>query len=260
VNGEGRQELFAGPEDGLGRILGLVVDRERSRLLAVDVGSSVTPGEDDRPDAVVVLDLDSGRVLHRLEALEAGQLNDVTVAPDGTVFATDSRQGTLWRAAPGASTLERWPPEVRIPGANGLAVAAGGEALFVAHATGIARVEVPTGEVTPLIANETRETLAAIDGLYRRGHTLIGVQNVTHPGRVIEIRLDAAGRRAVAVRTLLSHHHPALAEPTTGAVDGDRFLLLANSFVARLQPDGSVKDPESLRDPVILALPLDPLP
>lgn len=110
--------------------------------------------------------------------------------------------------------------------------------------------------MTPRIANATRETIAAIDGLYVRGQTLIGVQNVITPGRVIEMTLDAAGGGVTAVRTLLSHHHPALAEPTTGAVDGDRFLLLANSFAGRLQPDGTVRDAASITAPVILAVPL----
>ena len=39
------------------------------------------------------------------------------------------------------------------------------------------------------------ETLGAIDGLYARGDTLIAVQNVTNPGRVVELRLDANSGR-----------------------------------------------------------------
>jgi hypothetical protein len=210
-------------------------------------------------NAVLELEADSGALLRRLDAAGAGQLNDVTVAADGTVFATDSAQGGIWRAAPGDAALTRWLPDVALPGANGLALAGDGAALYVGHATGIARLELATGAVTPRLANPTRETVGAIDGLYRRGGTLIGVQNATHPGRVIEVALDAAGTGITAVRTLLSHHHLSLAEPTTGALDGDRFLLLANSFVGRLQPDLTVRDAATVTDPVVLAVPLAPL-
>ena len=58
------------------------------------------------------------------------------------------------------------------------------------------------------------------------------------------------------MRTLLSHHHPALDEPTTGAVDGDRFLLLAATGIRRLKPDGTIEDPATVPEPVVLALPL----
>ena len=62
-----------------------------------------------------------------------------------------------------------------------------------------------------------RETIAAIDGLYVDGGALIGIQNVTNPGRVIRIHLRADGKGAERIETLLSHHHPAIDEPTTGS-------------------------------------------
>ena len=256
VTPDGEQRRVADSEEGLGQVLGLAIDPGRRQLLAVDIGPLVEDPADRRTGAVVAIDLDSGEVARRLEAYGALQLNDVTAASDGTIYATDSAGGTLWHAAENASSLERWLPEVVIPGVNGLAVSADGEALYVAHSTGVARIDRGTGEVLPRIANDTRETLGAIDGLYARGRRLYGIQNVTNPGRVIAIELDETGTRAVEVTTLLSHHHPALDEPTTGTVAGDRLLVLANSHVARLEPDGSLRDEATIRAPVILSVPL----
>jgi sugar lactone lactonase YvrE len=258
VEGGKKEARFAGGFPGLGQVLGLALDGKRRRLFAVATNAIVPPAAAPPANAVVELDADSGRLLRRLDAAGANQLNDVAVAPDGTVFASDSGNGGIWRATPNDSKLTRWLDDGTLPGANGVAVSNDGKALFVAHTTGVARVELASATVLARIANPTRETLAAIDGLYVRGNTLIGVQNVTTPGRVIEMTLDAAGTGVTAVSTLLSHHHPALDEPTTGAVDGDRFLLLADSFVGRLGADGTIRDPGTLVEPTILAVPLTP--
>lgn len=261
VDADGTQRRFAGPFEGLGQVLGIAVDGGRRRVYAVATNALV-PREGVEPtNAVVELDADSGAVRRRLDAAGAGQLNDVAIAADGTVFASDSATGAIWRAAPGDAALQRWPADAALPGANGLAVSARGDALYVAHATGIARIVLASGAVDPpRLVNDTRETVAVIDGLYSRGDTLIGVQNFNNPGRVVEIALDAAGTRVSAVRTLLSHHHQALDEPTTGAVDGDRFLLLAATGIRRLQPDGTIEDAATVPEPVVLTLPLAPQP
>ncbi len=250
----GTETRLLGPTDGLGQILGLVVDSARRQLIAVDIGPQVPEGEPEPTGAVIVIDLEARKIVRRLEAAGAAQLNDVTVAADGTIYATDSGTGKLRRAKPASVVLEPWWPDLALPGANGLALSADGRALYVAHSTGIGRIEIASGELLPRIDNDTRETLGAIDGLYLRDNALYGVQNVTNPGRVIAATLDDTGTTVTAVRTLLSHHHPTLSEPTTGALAGNQFLLLANSHVARLQPDGTIRDEETLTAPVVLAI------
>ena len=46
-------------------------------------------------DEVVVLDLSSGKVLHRIPVAGAVFLNDVTIHADGTVYVSDSRTGKI---------------------------------------------------------------------------------------------------------------------------------------------------------------------
>ena len=259
VAADGAMQRFAGPFDGRPVVLGVAIDAGRRRAYAVVTNGLGRPEGAAVLDAVVELDADSGAVLRRLPAAGATQLNDVAVAADGTLFVSDSGAGSVWRAAPGAAALAAWL-EGSLPGANGVAVAPSGDAIFVGHATGIARIALADGAVTARLANDTGETLAAIDGLYARGGTLIGVQNVTNPGRVVELSLDPTGTRVTAVRTLVSHHHRALDEPTTGAVDGDRFLLLAATGVGRYQPDGTIADAATAPEPVVLEVALGPLP
>jgi hypothetical protein len=58
------------------------------------------------------------------------------------------------------------------------------------------------------------------------------------------------------VTGLQSHHHPAFAESTTGAIAGDVFYVIANSYVSNFQPNANIKDPEQLKATAILAIPL----
>ena len=96
--------------------------------------------------------------------------------------------------------------------------------------------------------------MAAIDGLYEHHGELIGVQNTTTPGRVILISLSREGDSVVGVRTLLSHHHPALDEPTAGAVAGDTFYLLAATGIGHFNREGRIDRLETLRSPTVLKI------
>lgn len=250
-----RQEVIADRRAGLVNVLGLAVDAPARRLYAVNTNALSPPADGSLRNEVLVFDLDKGALLGRLMASDAGQLNDVAVGASGYVYASDSRNGAVYqcpRDVDGEFKVLVAPGS--LSGANGLAVAENG-ALFVAHTTGVSRVDVKTGAVTPL-ANSTRETVGAIDGLYWRDGALLGIQNATNPGRVIQIGLDESLTNIAEVRTLLSHHHPALNEPTTGALAGDRLLVLANSYVAVLDETGKIRDRSVPRDPVVLAIDL----
>jgi len=56
----------------------------------------------------------------------------------------------------------------------------------------------------------------------------------------------------VRVRTLLSHHHNRLDEPTTGAIRDSDFMLLAATGTSRFKPDGTIDDPAAVPKPTIL--------
>jgi len=254
ANRKGEVKNFSGPEDNLDCVLGLFVDAAHEQLYAVSTNGFLDEAQKQRRNAVVRYDVKSGRLVNRYDAPDASQLNDLTVAADGTIYATDSASGTLFRKRPAEKILTPFGAKSALPGANGIALGADGS-LYVAISTGIAKIDLSSGMRTLLPQPDTVVT-GGCDGLYGYNGDLVGIQNVTNPGRVIRIALADQGTRISGVTTLQSHHHPEFSEPTTGAIAGDVLYVLANSYVGHFQPDGSLKNPEQLKPTAIVAVPL----
>lgn len=247
---------FAGTGAGLDAVLGLAVDAPRRILYAVSTSALTTEGRKNRRNAVVAFDIDSRRLLHRYDVPGAMQLNDVTVALGGRVFATDSASGAVYEiAVKGPGPVRQVLAPGQLGGSNGLAASPGGDRLYVAHSTGLAVIDVADGSVKR-VENRTRENVAAIDGLYQWQGQLIGVQNVTTPGRVILVTLSPDGAAVARVTTMLSHHHNALDEPTAGAVAGDNFYLLAATGFSHFNNEGRIDHPETSPTPRVVRIPL----
>jgi sugar lactone lactonase YvrE len=245
---------FSSPSDKLDAVLGLAVDAARGHLYAVSTNGFEESAKKERRNGVVRYDLKSGRLADRFAAAEAMQLNDLAVAPDGTLYVTDSNSGTLFRKKSGEATFTRFGAAGALRGANGIALGANGT-LYVALSTGIARVDTATGEATRLPQPDTVVT-GGIDGLYWHDGDLIGVQNSTNPGRVVRIALTDKGSRIAGLTVLQSHHHPDFDEPTTGAIAKGALHVIGNSYVGHYQPDGTITDAANLKGTAIIAVPL----
>jgi hypothetical protein len=243
---------FAGAGADLDSVLGLAVDSPRHTLYAVSTSALTTKGREHPRNEVVAFDLVTGTLVRRYEAPLAMQLNDVTVAFGGRAYVTDSGSGQVFELqADRPARVLVGPGQLR--GSNGIAASADGKRLYVAHATGIAIVDVASGAWKPLV-NRTRENVAAIDGLYQYNGQLIGVENVTNPGRVVLMRLSSDGDAIVELHTVLSHHHNQLDEPTTGAVRADSgyFFLLAATGVSHFNDQGRIENLDTLPTPTVL--------
>ena len=190
------------------------MDAERGHLYAVSTNGFLDEAKKERRNAVVRYHLKNNVYLDRFDAPDAMQLNDIAVAPDGTLYVTDSASATLFRKKPDEKTLTRFGAPGALRGGNGIALGTDGM-LYVASSTGILRVDTTTGEPARLPQPDTAMT-GGIDGLYWHDGDLFGVQNVTNPGRVIRIALADKGTRIAGVTVLQSHHHPDFVEPTTG--------------------------------------------
>jgi hypothetical protein len=245
---------LAGADAGLEAVLGLAVDAPRRTLYAVSTSALTNEGENRRRNTLFAFDVDSGRLLRKVDVPAAKQLNDVAVARGGRVFASDSASGAIFEIPKEGDARELVPAGV-IRGSNGLAGSPDARRLYVAHSTGIALVDLASNTVRRMPVPE-RETVAAIDGLYEWQGQLIGVQNVTNPGRVILMTLSADGTAITRVQTLLSHHHNALDEPTTGVVTPRGFFLLAATGVSHFNRSGTIDHPETLPQPTVLRIPL----
>lgn len=256
ANRKGEVKDFSGTGDNLDCVLGLFVDAAQEQLYAVSTNGFLDEAQKQRRNAVVRYDLRNGLLLNRYDAPDASQLNDLTIAADGTIYATDSGSGTLFRKKPAEKTLTPFGAKGALPGANGIALGADGK-LYVAISTGIARIDLSTGAPIRLSQPDTVVT-SGCDGLYWHGGDLVGIQNVTNPGRVIRIVLAEQGTRISGITVLQSHHHPEFKEPTTGAIAADALCVIANSYVGHFQPNGSIKDPGQLKPTAIIAVPLKP--
>ena len=258
VNRKGEVKDFSKPVDNLDCVLGLFVDVAHEQLYAVSTNGFLDEAQKQRRNAVVQYDLKTGRLVDRFDAPDANQLNDLTIVDDGSIYATDSGTGRLFQKMPGEKRLAPFGAKGALPGANGITLSSDSK-LYVAISTGIATIDPSTGVPTRLSQPDTVVT-GGCDGLYWYRGDLVGIQNVTNPGRVIRIALTDQGTRISATTVLQSYHHPEFAEPTTGAIAADALYVIANSYVGHFQPDGSLKDPGQLKPTAIIAVPLKPLP
>lgn len=257
VDQRGRVFQVSAPEDRLDAVLGLAVDARRDWLCAVSTNGFEASGEKQLRNAVLCWQLGGKkRLAARVEIPAAKQLNDLAFAPDGSLYISDSAEGSLWHWQPSSGLAPQRVGEAGgLRGANGVAVSGDGKTVYVTLSTGIARVEPKTGEAQRMPQPEPLVT-GGIDGLYWHQGGLVGVQNSPNPGRVIRLLVTDDGTRIEALTVLQSHHHPEFAEPTTGVVVGNSLHVIANSHVGRYQPDGRLEKPETLRPTAIVAVPL----
>jgi sugar lactone lactonase YvrE len=254
ANRKGEVKDFSKSGDNLDCVLGLFSDVAHEQLYVVSTNGFLDEAQKQRRNAVVRYDLKTGRLMNRFDAPEANQLNDLTIAPDGTIYATDSASGTLFRKTPAVKTLTPLGAKGALRGANGITRGGDGK-LYVAISTGIATIDLSTGAPTRLRQPDTVVT-GGCDGLYWHDGDLVGIQNVTNPGRVVRIALSDEGTRISGITVLQSHHQPEFSEPSTGAIAGDALYMIANSYVGHFQPNGSLKEADQLKPTAIVAVPL----
>jgi sugar lactone lactonase YvrE len=250
-------DFAAATEPGVRRVVvGLRVDPLRRQLWAVvdDPRAFADPALGGA--ALHRYSLDDGRLLARYPGPPTGALNDVAVLPDGMACATGTSDGSLWCLRPDRPRMEEFLPPGTIPEANGLVAGPDGRTLYVAGWHDIHRVDLASRVVRTLPAPPGFPT-GSFDGLYWYRGGLVGIQNGIHPGRVVWLRLDAPGDRIVEAE-VLERYHPLFNGMTTGALDGDSFLYIANTQSRAFRGDGTPIDPAALADIVILRLALAP--
>ena len=250
----GRFSDFSSPGDGLKSVLGLRVDEKRKLLYAISGNSFSTRAGEALENALFVYELATQKLRARYYAPEAVNLNDVAVGPNGEVLVTDSGAGAVYRLDEAAGDLVYQVPPGALTGSNGIAISPDGKRAYVAISTGVAGIDLASGEIARLTQSDDLAT-GAIDGLYFLEGDLIGVQNFICPGRILRLHLDEAGK-AIESMTVLQANHPSLDEPTTGAIVGKHLHVIGNSSVVRVQPDGSLRDEATLVPAAILAVPL----
>ncbi len=231
-------------------VVGLRVDSRRGHLWAVvdDPRAFSDPGAGG--SSLHQYEIASGNLLARYRGAPRGAFNDVAVTPAGEAFATNTTDGSVWRAAPGRADMTEFLPAGTVPEANGITATPDGRRLFVAGWHDIHRVDLPSGKVVRLAAPRD-VPVGSFDGLLWHRGSLVGIQNGIHPGRVVRLRLDARGVR-IRGAEVLERYHPRFNGVTTAALDGDDLLYFANTQSRAFGPDGKPKPGVVLEDIVIL--------
>lgn len=222
-------------------VFALAVDEQRGSLWAATSAVPAMAGytaEQEGAAALAEIDLESGAV-RRVIALPAGEkhlLGDLALAPDGTVFVTDTVAAALWRLAPDGGQLESVAAGGEFVSPQGIAVAADGAALVVSDkVNGLVRVELPGGAMRRL-EPPPDSTLIGIDGIARvASGDIIAIQNATAPKRVLRIALDAAAEGAQRI-TVLESGHLTMGAPSLGCIaEGGEFHFIGNSGWPRFE-------------------------
>lgn len=110
------------PENGILTILGVLADAESNTLWLCSAPNFFGPERSEGVTALMAFDLTSGEQEGRYDfPAPAGVCNDVTIAADGTAYASDTGNGRIFTLAPGASELELFGSDPSLVGIDGLA-------------------------------------------------------------------------------------------------------------------------------------------
>jgi len=220
-------DLVKADSAGFSDITAFEIDTRRGDLWVVSAGR---PGGTDHESVTALhkLQLVSGRPLAKFQPGDGfgdTRFDDVAVATSGDIFVLDAAGGRIFRLAPRTTTL-RMACRLRLDQPVSLALAGDrGTIAYVAHAGGLARVDLATGRSTRVTASKSLR----LDGLERirfdSGH-IVGTQRGDDGIRhVVSIRIaGGAAPRAVAVERLDSVN--AVAGGTLTALSGDDVYFL----------------------------------
>lgn len=283
-------DWLAGRDDVWG-VFGMAIDSERRRLWAVTATLGQMRGFDPsapKETALLEVDLDSAKTVarHELQALEpatepssqaaasgssegpkAHQLNDVTVAADGTVYVSDSLPpGGIYRLRPGGDELERVGEKMLTNSPQGLALVSGDSVLVIAdYSLGLLALDLTNGE-SWFVEPPKDLWLQALDGLTavgpgEAGDELVAIQNGGYPPhRILRLTLSDDHRRIESWR-VAAQALPEWREPTLGTVVQDgtsrRFVYVAASQWP-LFPETGEPDLAQLEPATIMSLELSP--
>jgi hypothetical protein len=220
-------DLVKADSAGFRDITAFEIDTRRGDLWVVSAGR---PGGTDHDSVTALhkLQLISGRPLAKFQPGDGfgdTRFEDVAVTTSGDVFVLDAAGGRIFRLAPRTTTL-RMACRLRLDHPVSLALAGDRAAIaYVAHAAGLARVDLATGRSTRVAASKSLR----LDGLERirfdSGHivgTQRGEDGIRH---VVSIRIaGGSAPRALGVERLDSVD--AVAGGTLTALSGNDVYFL----------------------------------
>ncbi|HEY0963818.1 MAG TPA: hypothetical protein VGE69_15820 [Pseudomonadales bacterium] len=114
------------PDNGILTILGVLADDAHGTLWLCSAPNFFGPERSEGVTALHAYDLQSGEQKGKWDFPGGGTCNDITIAADGTAFASDTAGGRILTLAPGASELTVWGSDPALVGIDGLAFSGDG--------------------------------------------------------------------------------------------------------------------------------------
>ena len=177
--------------NGLSTVLGVLADEPSGTLW---VCASATGGRNGAPvvgeTALKAFNLKTGAFKASYAFPSNGLCNDIAVAKDGTVYATDTTQGRVLRLKKGATALDVWASDPMVLAtADGIALLADGQVYVNSVGQGtLMRIPVKAdGSAGPIAKLEPSRPLQGPDGMRTVGSkTMLLVEG----GRLDEVTIN----------------------------------------------------------------------
>jgi len=198
--------------NGLTTVLGVFADEKAGTLW---VCTSASGGRNGQPyvgeTALKAFSLKDASFKASYAFPGNGLCNDVAVAKDGTVYATDTTQGRVLRLKKGASALDVWANDAKtLATADGIALLADGNVYVNSVGQGtLMRIDVmKDGSAGPITKLETSKPLMGPDGMRSVGSkTLLLVEGgrldeVTINGNKADVKVLKEGMTGITAVTL----------------------------------------------------------
>jgi hypothetical protein len=210
-------------ENGILSILGVLTDEPHRTLWVCSAPMPFRVPPALGTSALLAFDLATGRIKGRYEfPAPASACNDVTIARDGTAYATDTPNGRIFTLKPGARALALYAQDARLKGVDGIAFAGSG-ALYVnnVQANTMLRIDrKPDGSFAGLTDLALSQPVKGPDGLrLLRGNSFLQAEGGS--GKVTLVTIDGTDAKITDLRTGLdSSPGVTLARGRVYAVEG----------------------------------------
>lgn len=250
---DGSMRDFVRPaQGGMWGIYGLALEPARDLLW----GSTAATPTDERHDpadsgrtAVVAWDLRTGEERLKVELPRDGRahlLGDIALGADGTLYASDTVGGGLYRLRPGADSLEVIIPPGTLASPQDIVEVEPGRRLLVAdYPQGLLLVDIEGRSARP-VRKGRGLALTGIDGMGRMGSDMGRfiwlVQNGMRPARILMLTYHPdttdTGTRTEVKHHVLDQFETSVGETSHAIAEGRELLLIGNSGWERVDDGG----------------------